>query len=160
MAKRYHQSKRDRRDERMGMDRYYKEKDEAFEKDSIRNPIRNPERDRGVSFGGVRHRQPEFNDSHQNAQDDDRPLYNDFRLYGNEFYAGMEPRRRQEMQDAGYIREDNDAVANLPQGVIMRPYAKTGPYMPEGLDDSIDGVDNQMYQDDNGRRKHFLPKKV
>jgi len=64
------------------------------------------------------------------------------------------------MEDAGYLHEDHNAVANLPQGVVMKPYPKNGPYMPEGLEDSIRGIDWQMDYDDNQRRAHFLPKKV
>ena len=69
----------------------------------------------------------------ENAQVKDRPLYNNLRRIGDEFYAGMEPRRRQEMQDAGYIREDHDAVANLPQNVIMRPYPKNWTLYARGI---------------------------
>jgi hypothetical protein len=78
----------------------------------------------------------------------------------HEFYAGMDARRRQELEDAGMIHEDNRAIANLPQGVIMRPYPMTGPSMPEELDDTYMGVDKQMDHDDSQRRKNFLPKKV
>lgn len=79
-----------------------------------------------------------------------------------EHYAGMEPRRRQEMEDAGMISEDHSQVANLPQEVVMRPYSKVGHYMPEDvLDDTIRGVDHQM-DDLDGRkeRQHMMPKKV
>lgn len=75
-------------------------------------------------------------------------------------YEGMESRRHQEMRDAGMIHEDHSAIANLPQHVMMKPYPKTGPYMPEGIDDTITGIDRQMDYDDSQRRKHFQPKKV
>jgi hypothetical protein len=74
-------------------------------------------------------------------------------------YEGMSGRRTQEMQDGGMIREDHSAIANLPQEVRITPYEKTGPWMPEVLDDTIRGVDGQMDADDNGRRKHFRPHK-
>lgn len=77
-----------------------------------------------------------------------------------EHYAGMEPRRRQEMEDAGMISEDHNAIANLPQEVMFKKYPKTGPYMPEMLDDTIRGVDKQMDGDDSKRRENFRPKKV
>lgn len=80
--------------------------------------------------------------------------------YG-EHYAGPEARRTQEMQDGGMIREDRSAIANLPQNVMMKPYPMTGPYMPEGLDDTISGVDHQMdVLDDRQRAKNNVPKKV
>lgn len=75
-------------------------------------------------------------------------------------YAGAEPRRRQEMADAGMIHEDHNAIANLPQEWRISAYPKTGPYMPEGLDDTLRGVDQQMDYDDSQRARHFYPKKV
>jgi hypothetical protein len=77
-----------------------------------------------------------------------------------EAYAGMESRRRMEMEDGGMIHENYAAIANLPQEVMIKPYPRTGPYMPEGLDDTIRGVDKQMDYDDSQRASHFYPKKV
>lgn len=75
-------------------------------------------------------------------------------------YAGMDPRRRQELEDAGMIHEDHRAVANLPQEVMIKPYPMTGPYLPEGLDDTIRGVDRQIDVLDNRKRQeHNVPKK-
>ena len=65
-----------------------------------------------------------------------------------------------EAHDRSMIREDHRAIANLPQEVMIKPYPKTGPYMPEDLDDTIRGVDRQMDYDDNKRAEHFFPKKV
>jgi hypothetical protein len=73
---------------------------------------------------------------------------------------GMEPRRRQEMEDAGMIHEDHSQIANLPQGVVIKPYPKVGNYLPEDLDDTIRGVDGQMDLDNRKRSEHFKPKKV
>lgn len=81
------------------------------------------------------------------------------RHYSDGMYEGMEGRRTQEMQDGGMIREDRSAIANLPQEVMMKAYPKTGPYMPEDLDDTIRGVDMQMDGDDKQRRKTFQPHK-
>lgn len=76
-------------------------------------------------------------------------------------YEGMASRRTQEMQDAGMIREDHSAIANLPQNVMMKPYPMNGPYMPEGLDDTIRGVDHQInVLDDRQRARNNVPKKV
>lgn len=77
-----------------------------------------------------------------------------------DLYAGEQSRRTMEMQDAGMIKEDPSAVANLPQGVIMRPYARNGNYLPEMLDDTIRGIDKQINLDDSQRSKNFMPKKV
>lgn len=78
----------------------------------------------------------------------------------DEGYAGELARRTQEMQDAGMIREDRSAIANMPQEVMIKEYPKAGDYLPENLDDSIRGVDRQIDLDDSKRRKHMMPKKV
>ena len=75
-------------------------------------------------------------------------------------YEGMTARRHEEMRDAGMIREDHKEIANLPQNVMIKPYPKSGAYMPEPLDDTIRGIDMQMDYDDGKRRKNFYPKKV
>ncbi len=153
MPKRYHQSRRDRRHERMGEEKYLRHDENRSMDPRDRYARENPAR-------RSEHERDHFNDEWRHEQDGERAVYRKFRALGNEFYAGMEPRRRQEMEDAGYLYEDHNAVANLPQNVIMRPYPHTGPYMPEGLEDSIRGVDWQMDYDDDKRREHFLPKKV
>ena len=81
--------------------------------------------------------------------------------YHNEgHYAGMESRRKEEREDGGMIAEDKNAIANMPQEVMIKMYPKTGPSMPEDLDDTIRGIDKQMDADDSKRRQHFAPKKV
>lgn len=75
-------------------------------------------------------------------------------------YEGMDPRRRQEMEDAGMIHEDHSAMANMPQNVIMRSYPMENDYTPEGLDDTISGIDRQKMMDYHGMKKHLKPKKV
>lgn len=83
------------------------------------------------------------------------------RHYSHGSYEGMEARRTQEMQDGGMIRENPNAIANLPQEVMIKPYPYAGADMPDGLDDTIRGVDHQMNTlDDAKRRAHFHPKKV
>lgn len=82
-----------------------------------------------------------------------------FHHQGAENYDGYSARRTQEMQDASMIRENPAAIANLPQEVMIKAYPKTGPYLPEGLDDTINGIDRQMDFDDSKRREHFYPKK-
>ena len=159
MAKRrYHQSRRDRMHERMGEERHMER-------------MRHDRMDEHMGEEHYLHERPEerskhqrehFNDEIEHERGNERAVYRRFRAMGPEhgFYAGMEPRRRQEMEDAGYIHEDHNAIANLPQQVMMKPYPRTGPYLPEGLEDSIRGVDHQMDYDDNKRREHFYPKKV
>jgi hypothetical protein len=81
-------------------------------------------------------------------------------MESRDHYSGESARRTQEMQDAGMIHYNHSEIANLPQEVMIKPYPKTGPYLPEGLDDTIAGVDRQMDYDDSKRREHFHPKKV
>lgn len=90
----------------------------------------------------------------------ERAAYRKEKMEGNEYYAGAEPRRTQEMQDAGMIHENPNAIANMPQEVMIKPYPKTGPYNPEVLDDTLAGVDRQMDYDDGKRAMNFYPKKV
>ena len=129
MAKKYHQSRRDRMHESRGM--------HAYEKES-----------HGGSMDPKHYKEPKLG-----AEPKSKGM-------GHEFYAGMEPRRRQEMEDAGMIHEDHAAIANLPQNVMIKAYPYPGPYLPEGLDDTIAGVDRQMDYDDGKRKANMYPKKV
>jgi len=109
--------------------------------------------------GSVSHKRDKFNDERKHSA---QPERFDFHADQDsaERYDGYNARRTQEMQDAGMIHEDMRAIANLPQEVMIKPYPKSGPYLPEGLDDTIRGVDGQMGYDDSKRREHFFPKKV
>lgn len=78
---------------------------------------------------------------------------------GNEHYAGIDERRRQEHQDGSMLNEDHMAIANMPQNVIMREYPREGGYIPDVLDDTIRGVDGQMARDNSQKMKHFKPHK-
>lgn len=75
-------------------------------------------------------------------------------------YEGIESRRTQEMQDAGMIRENPAAIANLPQEVMIKPWPDAGSYMPENIDDTIKGINRQVAMDDGKRAAHNVPKKV
>jgi len=110
--------------------------------------------------GGINHHSDKFNDEMRHNKDSRDGGMGFHAPKSAELYAGMEPRRRQELEDAGMIHEDHRAIANLPQEVMIKPYPRTGPYLPEGLDDTIKGVDDQMDYDDKQRRAHFYPKKV
>lgn len=80
--------------------------------------------------------------------------------YNSGSYEGMDSRRRQEMLDAGMIREDHSAMANMPQNVIMRAYPDPMEYTPENLDDTIRGIDRQKGMDYGKMKSHLVPKKV
>jgi hypothetical protein len=170
MAKRYYQSKRDRRDERSGMLRHNADKfnDEThhsaepersgpypYDRQSLNGYDPRMRSDSSYGLQGSRYDRPDNRYDRMSERDG----YRNAGVNG-EYYAGAEPRRRQEMEDAGMIHEDRRRIANLPQEVMIRPYPMTGPYMPETIDDTIRGVDRQMDYDDNKRREHFFPKKV
>lgn len=81
-------------------------------------------------------------------------------LTAGEKYAGMEPRRRQELEDAGMLNEDHRAPYNIPQEAKYREYPPCGYGVPEIIDDTIRGVDAQIDYDAKKRRDHFRPQKV
>lgn len=75
-------------------------------------------------------------------------------------HQGADPRRHQEMMDAGMINEDHSAIANMPQGVMMKPYPKDSNYIPEDIDDTIRGIDRQEGEDHSKTMRHLKPRKV
>lgn len=81
-------------------------------------------------------------------------------MESREEYVGMEASRTQQMQDGGMIRNNPSQIANLPQEVMIKPYAMAGSYLPEVLDDKISGIDRQMDLDSSKRSAGFRPKKV
>lgn len=56
----------------------------------------------------------------------------------SKFYAGLDPRRRTEMADAGMVKEDDNAMANLSPAVIHREYPRSGYYSNPFIDDSVE----------------------
>lgn len=106
--------------------------------------------------GANGHRSDKFND--EMHHDKDRGYIGE--RAASEAYAGPENRRKMEMEDAGMIREDRSAIANLPQNVMIKPYPRTGPYESDVLDDTLKGIDKQIDYDDSQRQSHFYPKKV
>ena len=112
----------------------------------------------GVSYS---HNRNEYNDEMRN----DKGMPSVAQRYrggmqGEGHYSGMEDRLNQEAVDGSMIREDHFAVANLPQNVIMRPYRRGGYGIPEGVNDTIEGVDRQLAYDNREMDKHMYPKKV
>lgn len=65
----------------------------------------------------------------------------------NEFFAGVDPRRRREVADAGMIQEDHYAIANLSPEPIHREYPKAGYYSTPYWDDLRRG--GPFFSDDN-----------
>jgi hypothetical protein len=65
----------------------------------------------------------------------------------NEFYAGLDPRRRREVADSGMVQEDHNAIANLSPIAIHREYPKAGYYSTPYWDDMKRG--GPFFSDDN-----------
>ena len=75
-------------------------------------------------------------------------------------YASMEHEtKRMEALERGMVSNDSSAIANMPQEVMIKPYPRTGPYMPEDLDDTLTGIDRQMDMDDSKRKATMKPHK-
>lgn len=158
---RHHASKRARKKEHMGMEKYE------------RGPVRHH------AASTIGHSDDHFNDEYKHDRESEpygryiydredpvaaRGMEQSFHrramLDGREHYAGMEPRRRQEMADAGMIHEDQRQIANLPQQVVIEPYPYERGYMPEDLDDTLRGIDRQKNYDNSKKFQHLYPKKV
>lgn len=71
------------------------------------------------------------------------------RYYASEMYAGYEQRKRQEMEAGSMIHEDKNAIANLPQNVMIKEYPKVD-YEKFHLVDTIAVADRQMKDDVKG----------
>jgi hypothetical protein len=80
--------------------------------------------------------------------------------YNEGGYEGHQNRRHQEMKDSGMIQENHEAIANLPQEVMIKAWPYSGSYLPEGLDDTIKGINRQEAMDDGKRDRFNVPKKV
>ena len=79
---------------------------------------------------------------------------------GEDYFPTMSGQGRRAIEKPEMIYEDNRAIANLPQEVMIKAYPMNGPYMPEDLDDTSRGVDRQEDYDDSQRARNFFPKKV
>lgn len=129
MAKRYHQSRLDRKDESRGMklrERY----DQARETDKQSDQRRHDMKKRRKDESGY-HR-------------DNSRIQDYFSLYG--------ARDRMEDEGSDMIYEDHREVANLPHEVMFKEYPKT-PYDSYNLNDNIKGIDVQIRDDVRGARR-------
>ena len=73
------------------------------------------------------------------------------KFYDSAGYGSADSRRAQEKSDAGMI-SGSRGIANMPQGVVYKQWP-TAPYgAPEGLNDTISGIDRQMKDDLKGKK--------
>jgi hypothetical protein len=75
----------------------------------------------------------------------------------SEMYAGKDMRRAQECMDSGMIREDRSKMANMPQEVIIKEYAKINSPLPENLDDTESGIKSQIGADNSAKLSQLGP---
>ena len=69
----------------------------------------------------------------------------------SEMYDGVsdyEMRMKREFENGGMIKEDPNAIANLPQQAMIKKYPKTD-YFKYNLNDDIKGIDVQIDDDVN-----------
>lgn len=90
----------------------------------------------------------EYSAMYQLEQRRDQRAFDRTQDMRNEFYAGVDPRRRQEIGDGGMIREDHNAMANLPRQAQHHEYPQAGYYSSPYLDDTVRGQPSTP--DDNG----------
>lgn len=77
----------------------------------------------------------------------------------NEFYAGVDPRRRKELADGGMVREDHHAMANLPRQAIHCEYPQSYFYQTPYIADLVLGTDTQNDDDGSSMARYLNPLK-
>ena len=80
-------------------------------------------------------------------------------LEDRDLYSGYDERRALEAKHYDMISEDKTKIANLPQEVMMKEYPRFRYGLDPFLDDTINGVDDQMYADDSKMKKHISKSK-
>jgi len=71
----------------------------------------------------------------------------------NEFFGGIDPRRRSEIADGGMVREDHLAMSNLPRQAIHCEYPQAPFYKTPYLDDTVRGYDSRLDDDGSSMRR-------
>lgn len=102
----------------------------------------------------------EYSAMYQLEQRRDQRTFDRTRDMSNEFYAGVDPRRRQEVADGGMIREDRNAMANLPRQAQHHEYPQAGYYSTPYLDDTVRGQLETPQDDGLVMTRHELYRKV
>ncbi len=88
-----------------------------------------------------------YNTMYRDAQQRDQRAFARVRDVESEFWAGIDPRRRQEVADGGLVQEDHTQIANLPRQAIHHEYPQAGYYSTPYIDDTLRGEDPEL--DDN-----------
>lgn len=103
----------------------------------------------------------EYSAMYQLEQRRDQRAFDRTQDMSNEFYAGVDPRRRQEIADGGMIREDHSkgVMANLPRQAQHHEYPQAGYYTTPYLDDIVRGETTEPADDRTVRERHNLYRK-
>lgn len=113
----------------------------------------------GKKHHKIQHSRPESM-HHESREERSGNRHMDSGAHGPELYSGAAARHAMERKDEGMIYENHNAIANLPQEVMIKPWPVEKGYIPEMLDDGISGIDRQMSLDNAQRRIGFGPKKI
>jgi len=99
------------------------------------------------------------NEMYRDEQRRDERAFQRLKEIGQEFYAGLDPRRRQEVADSGMIQEDHTQMANLPRQARHFEYPKSEYYSTPYIADSLRGI--ELDRDDDGyNMRRYRPEKV
>ncbi len=99
----------------------------------------------------------EYEKMYENEQRRNERAFARTRNMENEFYAGLDPRRRQEMADGGMVREDHQAMSNLPRQAIHCEYPQSYYYQTPYIDDTIRGENDQLDDNNNSFARYQNP---
>lgn len=99
----------------------------------------------------------EYVQMYENEQRRNERAFARVRDMENEFYAGVDPRRRQEMADGGMVRENHKEMANLPRQAIHCEYPQSYYYATPYIDDSIRGLDDELDDNNNSFARYQNP---
>lgn len=98
-----------------------------------------PYHERPVSRKEIRER---YDQLYKLEQERDQRAYDRVMDAQNRFYAGIDPRRRKEVADAGMVSEDHHAIANLSPQFIHREFPKSRYYATPYIDDDVRSLFN------------------
>jgi len=73
---------------------------------------------------------------YKNSETLERENFARMRDASSAFYAGIDPRRRKEVADAGMVQEDHSKMANLSDRFIHREYPRFGEWTMPFIDDT------------------------
>jgi hypothetical protein len=105
-----------------------------------------------------RHHGHHMHGSSAHHKDHGMKMHHDSEAYRDrEMYAGKKMRSHMDRENAHMIGEDHNAIANMPQHVVMRSWPKGYDYVDYHLDDTISGIDTQRKMDSKFKKDRPHP---